>query len=114
MILEEDGLGSEVKIEVSEELVNLPDYKQPNTTRIDFDGLLQPALLLHEDLSKGCGGQTWPAGMVLAKFLLREPQLTSLHGKNMSVCYCVSGDRRRTSLRGFWAADLNLALEVAW
>lgn len=51
----------------------LPEYKAAGETVIDFDGLLKPApdLRLREDLSEGCGGQTWPAGMTLAKHMLR-------------------------------------------
>lgn len=49
----------------------LPEYKSAGTTSIDFDGLLPTPLTLREDLKSGCGGQTWPAGMVLAKHMLR-------------------------------------------
>jgi protein N-lysine methyltransferase METTL21A len=44
--------------------------KAPSTTAVSFDDLPQPPLLLHEDLKEGCGGQLWPAGMVLAKYML--------------------------------------------
>jgi protein N-lysine methyltransferase METTL21A len=44
--------------------------KPAATTSLSFDGLLSPPLLLHEDLQEGCGGQLWPAGMVLAKYIL--------------------------------------------
>lgn len=48
-------------------------YKAAGTQSIDFDGLLEEKpLLLHEDLAGGCGGQLWPAGMVLSKYMLRE------------------------------------------
>ena len=50
----------------------LPVYKAASTKDIDFDGLLSPPLKLHEDLAGGCGGQLWPAGMVLSKYMLRE------------------------------------------
>ncbi|KAK8237110.1 putative methyltransferase-domain-containing protein [Phyllosticta capitalensis] len=56
------------------DLVSLPEYKAAGTASLDFDGLL-PAhrpLRLHEDLKGGCGGQLWPAGMVLARYLLRK------------------------------------------
>ena len=56
---------------VSEDLTPLPTLKAKGDTVIDFDGQLVPALKLHEDVRTGCGGQTWPAGMVLAKHLLR-------------------------------------------
>jgi len=49
----------------------LPDYKAAADTALDVDGLLSQPLTLHEDLKSGCGGQTWPAGMVLAKHMLR-------------------------------------------
>ncbi len=58
------------------DFVALPVYKPVGTQEIDFDGLLGshngPVLKLFEDLSKGCGGQLWPAGMVLSKYMLRE------------------------------------------
>ncbi len=52
----------------------LPEYKAAGEMAIGFDGLLKPApdLRLREDLREGCGGQTWPAGMVLAKHMLRH------------------------------------------
>lgn len=46
------------------------ENKSATTTQLDFDGLLDPALVLHEDLRDGCGGQMWPAGRVLARYLL--------------------------------------------
>ena len=57
----------------AEAIAPLPEYKVAGETAIAFDGLLEPApaLRLREDLSEGCGGQTWPAGMVLAKHMLR-------------------------------------------
>lgn len=56
---------------VGENLTPLPVYKEAGTTSLDFDGLLSQPLKLHEDLKSGCGGQAWPAGMVLAKHMLR-------------------------------------------
>lgn len=54
------------------DLTPLPTYKEPCMTEVTLDGLLpRGALLLREDLSAGCGGQTWPAGMVLARHMLR-------------------------------------------
>ncbi|KAK5104113.1 Protein-lysine N-methyltransferase efm6 [Lithohypha guttulata] len=44
--------------------------KAAGTTSTDFDGLLPKPLLLHEDLKEGCGGQLWPAGVTLAKYML--------------------------------------------
>ncbi|OIW28842.1 hypothetical protein CONLIGDRAFT_394060 [Coniochaeta ligniaria NRRL 30616] len=56
---------------MGEDLTPLPEYKAATTTVVDFDGLLAEPLKLHEDLKTGCGGQLWPAGMVLAKQMLR-------------------------------------------
>ncbi|KAL1865024.1 Protein-lysine N-methyltransferase efm6 [Diaporthe australafricana] len=49
----------------------LPDYKLAGDTALDFGGLLSTPLRVHEDLASGCGGQTWPAGVVLARHMLR-------------------------------------------
>ncbi|KAF2108144.1 putative methyltransferase-domain-containing protein [Lophiotrema nucula] len=56
---------------VSEDLVPSAIIKSAGVSEVDFDGLLSPPLRLHEDLKNGCGGQLWPAGMVLAKYMLR-------------------------------------------
>ncbi|CAJ2503283.1 Uu.00g106770.m01.CDS01 [Anthostomella pinea] len=50
----------------------LPAYKAAGTTETDLAGLLVKPLRLHEDLSPGCGGQLWPAGMMLAQHMLRH------------------------------------------
>ncbi|KAH8901003.1 hypothetical protein GQ53DRAFT_775701 [Thozetella sp. PMI_491] len=59
---------------LGEDLAPLPEYKAAGTTALDFYGLLSEPLKLHEDLKTGCGGQLWPAGMVLAKHFLRRPR----------------------------------------
>lgn len=41
-------------------------------TQTDFEGLLETPIRLHEDLSKGCGGQIWSAGELLTKYILRR------------------------------------------
>jgi hypothetical protein len=68
----------------SEDLVELPNIKAPGMSEVDFDGLLEKPLRLHEDLKEGCGGQLWPAGMLLAKYMLRR-YISSMKGKTMSV-----------------------------
>ncbi|KAI9776558.1 MAG: hypothetical protein M1835_005478 [Candelina submexicana] len=72
----EDGQGasndSTEEFAISEELVQSPSHKHANTSVIDFDGLLTTPLSLHEDLTEGCGGQLWPAGMVLARYMLQQ------------------------------------------
>ncbi|KAF1955512.1 hypothetical protein CC80DRAFT_474275 [Byssothecium circinans] len=56
---------------VSVNLVPPAVIKAAGVSEVDFDGLLSPPLKLQEDLKKGCGGQLWPAGMVLSKYMLR-------------------------------------------
>jgi hypothetical protein len=76
-----DGFG------LSEELVTSPTHKPKATTSVDFDGLLSPSapLVLHEDLAKGNGGQAWPAGMILARYLLRTKRDALRKASSMSV-----------------------------
>jgi protein N-lysine methyltransferase METTL21A len=52
------------------------------TTAVSFENLLNPPLVLHQDLKEGCGGQLWPAGMLLAKYMLRHHS-HDLAGKTM-------------------------------
>ncbi|KAJ5099218.1 hypothetical protein N7532_006219 [Penicillium argentinense] len=56
--------------------------KAASTTKITFDGLLNDPLLLKEDLKNGCGGQLWPAGMVLTKYMLSQ-RASELAGKSI-------------------------------
>ena len=62
----------------------LPPQSQKLAGTIDasFDGLLEPPLLLYEDPKEGCGGQLWPAGMVLSKYMLTH-HTADLAGKTM-------------------------------
>lgn len=69
---------------IDEDLVQSPTHKIAQTGEIDFDGLLQPSLILHQDLANGNGGQAWPAGMVLTKYLLRKKR-DELQQSTMSV-----------------------------
>lgn len=68
-------------LSVSESLVPSRPAKAAGTTTLSLDNLLDPPLRLHEDLSAGCGGQRWPAGLVLAKYLLRNEEL--VQGKSV-------------------------------
>lgn len=74
----------ETLLTVAEDLVPLRNEDVPSTVSIHFDGLLNPPLTLKQDMKEGCGGKTWPAGMVLAEYLLRC-KLDSLEDKTMSV-----------------------------
>lgn len=67
---------------VSEDLVPPALMKSAGVSEVDLDGLLSPSLKLQEDLKNGCGGQLWPAGMVLSKYMLRKHQ-SDLKGKEM-------------------------------
>lgn len=69
---------------IDEDLVQSPTHKIAQTGEVDFDGLLQPSLVLHQDLANGNGGQAWPAGMVLTKYLLRKKR-DELRQSTMSV-----------------------------
>lgn len=68
---------------ISEDLVPSIPQKESLTVALDFDGFLQPPLLLQTD-EKQCGGQLWPGGLVLAKFLLQH-RTNVLVGKTMFV-----------------------------
>jgi hypothetical protein len=99
---EDDGF-----FNLSEDLVKLPTIKQAATSEVDFGGLLNPPIKLHEDLAKGCGGQTWLAGMVLARYMLLRHG-DSVADKTMSdssvLCHI------HVNSYSVW----KLALEEAW
>lgn len=69
---------------VSASLAPPRDIKAAGTTTTTFDGLLREPLLLKEDLKNGCGGQLWPAGMILSKYLLSQHS-KDMAGKSVSV-----------------------------
>ena len=70
---------------ISEDLVPNREQKSAGSSDLDFDGLLNKPLKMHEDLAEGCGGMLWPAGMVLSKYMLRQDR-NSLKHKSMFVC----------------------------
>lgn len=70
--------------DVSDSLAPPRVNKVASTTTLTFDGLLKDPLHLKEDLKTGCGGQLWPAGIFLAKYLLGQHS-SDLSGKTMSV-----------------------------
>jgi predicted nicotinamide N-methyase len=65
-------------------LVPERENKPAGTTTITFDSLLphERPLLLHEDLQEGCGGQLWPAGMLLSRYMLQYHK-SLLKGKSI-------------------------------
>ena len=83
----DDNNNDTFDLAISEDLVQSPAHQAAATSTLDFDGLLQPAetaLKLHQDLANGNGGKAWPAGVVLAKYLLRRKR-DELRGASMSV-----------------------------
>ncbi|KAI5240859.1 hypothetical protein E4T42_08245 [Aureobasidium subglaciale] len=58
--------------DIGEELVPVREQEHIGVMTVDLEGLLQTPLRLEEDLTKGCGGMLWPAGMVMAKYLMRQ------------------------------------------
>jgi hypothetical protein len=63
-----------------------PEKDIPATIEsIDFDGLLDNPLLLHQDLAAGCGGMLWPAGMRMAKYLLKMKRDEMRNAESMCV-----------------------------
>lgn len=69
---------------ISESLVPTRDRKEASLTKVTVNGLLAKPLLLKEDLKDGCGGQLWPAGILLSDYMLREHR-SDLRGKTMFV-----------------------------
>jgi hypothetical protein len=69
---------------IDENLIQSPNHKLAGITEHDLDGLLLTPLKLHQDLSEGCGGQLWPAGMVLLKYMLYRMR-HKVQGKTMLV-----------------------------
>lgn len=75
---------TDVAVHITEDLVPSRSDQLAETISLDFSGLLNPPLSLKQDLTEGCGGKTWPAGMVLSKYLLRC-RLEQLKAKTMFV-----------------------------
>lgn len=72
-------------LDLAESLVPIRERKHAGTTIVTLDGLLeQQPLKLEEDLKEGCGGQLWPAGILLARYMLQKHH-SDLLGKTMSV-----------------------------
>jgi hypothetical protein len=74
-------------LNISEGLVHSLPRESPRITSIDLDGLLPIPLQIQEDVTEGCGGRIWPAGRVLAKYMLRYAD--RFYGKTMFVSTCM-------------------------
>jgi len=68
-----------------EDYVKSPEHIPATIESIDFDGLLDNPLLLHQDLAAGCGGMLWPAGMRMAKYLLKMKRDEMKNAESMCV-----------------------------
>ncbi|ODH24697.1 hypothetical protein ACO22_05286 [Paracoccidioides brasiliensis] len=73
---------SPLPLAISESLVPVRESKAAGTALLSLDGLLDPPLQIKEDLKEGCGGKLWPAGIVLAKYMLRRHK-SDLGGKTI-------------------------------
>lgn len=84
MMEDSDAETESSSLTLADDFTPLPVYKTAGMTKTDFDGLLPQGreLLLREDLKNGCGGQLWPAGMTLARYMLRYHK-DGLRGKRM-------------------------------
>ena len=76
------GYADNNEFTVSESLVPTLNLKPASTRTVSLDGLLSSPLQLHEDTKEGCGGQIWPAGVVLSKYLIQNC-IPDLLGKTM-------------------------------
>ena len=68
---------------ISEDLAPCTLLPSSRIVTLSFSGLLSPPLQLQTNVSQ-CGGQLWPAGMVLSEYLIRH-HLDELRGKKMFV-----------------------------
>jgi len=94
-------------LHISEDLLPSRPAKPPGITTLSFSARLHPPLQLHEDLKEGCGGQLWPAGMVLANYLLDRRE--ELRGKVMFVCR-VGHYYNMNCGEGFWKGKRLISL----
>lgn len=70
-------------LSISEDLVPSTVETPSQEVILTFDGLLNPPLILQTNETQ-CGGKLWPAGMVLAGYLLRN-KMDETEGKTMFV-----------------------------
>lgn len=69
---------------ISESLVPSREEHLNPLVSLDFDGLLESPIQIHQDAKEGCGGRLWPAGMLLSQYLLVKHRKTMAH-KTMLV-----------------------------
>lgn len=71
------------ELSISEDLVPFTDQIASQEVILAINGLLSPPLVLQTNETE-CGGKLWPAGMVLAEYLLRN-KMDEMEGKKMFV-----------------------------
>ena len=84
-------------LSISEDLVPSTVETPSQQMVLAFDGLLSPPLVLQTNETE-CGGKLWPAGMVLAQYLLRN-RMDEMDGKKMFVRSDVSSSLTHTTTR---------------
>lgn len=84
-------------LSISEDLVPSTGETPSQEVILAFDGLLCPPLVLQTNETE-CGGKLWPAGIVLAEYLLRN-KMDEIVGKKMFVRSNVSLLHTRTTMR---------------
>lgn len=93
-------------IAISEDLIAVREPLPSSVESLSFSALLEPPLQLQTD-QKQCGGQLWPAGKVLAQYLLQE-QLNAMRGKHMFVCPLSSTFPRINPTSPDWSLELEV------
>lgn len=68
-------------LSISEDLVPSTIETPSQQVILSFDGLLTPPLVIQTNETE-CGGKLWPAGMVLAEYLLRN-KMDEMEGRKM-------------------------------
>lgn len=68
-------------LSISEDLVPSTIENTSQQVILSFDGLLTPPLVIQTNETE-CGGKLWPAGMVLAEYLLRN-KMDEMEGRKM-------------------------------
>ena len=103
-----------------EDFVKSPEHIPASIKSVDFGGLLEPPLLLHEDLAAGCGGMLWPAGMRMAKYLLKMKKEEIRNAESMCVATTSISSCDLNLVRDFvidvssFSVELKSALEAVW
>lgn len=63
-------------MDLSWDWVPIPEESDKGVADLTFDNLLPKPLKVQQDGgAKGCGGKLWPAGELLSRYLIREPEL---------------------------------------